>query len=194
MVIRTRGHLGQVGHGHHLAVAPQLFHKAAHGLGHGSAHARVHLVKNQCLRGTQLAGGHGNGQGNAREFPARSHLAHRTRCATCVACHQKGHVFQPALLGAGTGLQIHLELPALHAQALHGLGNGLGQQRCSLGACFGDRPGFCQVGGMGLGFCGTQAVQVCRSVQLGQLGAPGFQQGWQVFGRALVAPCQRHPE
>ena len=65
MVIGTGGDLGQVGHGQHLAVSPELLHQAAHGLGHGAAHARVDLVKNQGLCGAQLAGGDRNGQGHA---------------------------------------------------------------------------------------------------------------------------------
>ena len=64
MVVGTGGDLGQVGHGQHLPVAPQLLHQPAHGFGHCTAHAGVHFVENQRLGRAELAGGDGNGQCN----------------------------------------------------------------------------------------------------------------------------------
>ena len=65
MMIGTRRHLRQMGHRQHLAVDAKLLHQAPDGFGHGAAHARIDFVKNQGLRGAQLAGGHSNGQSNA---------------------------------------------------------------------------------------------------------------------------------
>ena len=50
VVIRTRSHLGQMGHGQHLAVVPELFHKPPHSFGYCAADSRVHLIEYQRLR------------------------------------------------------------------------------------------------------------------------------------------------
>jgi hypothetical protein len=194
VVVRAGGHLGQVGHGHDLAVAAQLLHQPAHGFGHGAAHAGIHLVKDQCLRRAQLAGGDGNGQRNARQLAARGHLAHGPRCAAGVASDQEGHVFQPALGGLRGFFQRHFKPAALHAQALHGLGDGLGQQRRGLGALARQRARFGHVGGCGFLFGGLQRAQVGCGVQLGQLFLPARQQAGQLGRRAFVAARQRHPQ
>ena len=68
VVVGAGGDLGQVGHGQDLTVLAQFFHQAAHRLGHGAAHARIDFVKNQGLGFAQLAGGHRNGQRNARQL------------------------------------------------------------------------------------------------------------------------------
>ena len=63
-------HLRQMRDGHDLPVFAKLPHEPAHGLRHRAAHAGIDFIKNQCLRLSQLAGGHGNGQGNARQLAA----------------------------------------------------------------------------------------------------------------------------
>jgi hypothetical protein len=134
VVVGAGGHLRQVGDASTWRSRPAA-HQAAHRLGHGAAHAGVHLVEDQRLRRAQLAGGDGNGQRNARQLAAGGHLAHRPRRAAGMACDQKADVFQPAWRWAAAQLfQRHFEAAALHAQALHGLGDGLGQQRRGLGA------------------------------------------------------------
>ena len=50
-----------------------------------------------------------------------------------MAGDQEDDVFQPGLHRIVGRLQLHFEATTFHAQTLHGLGNGLGQQRCDLG-------------------------------------------------------------
>ena len=103
MVVGTSGHLGQMRDSQHLAVAPQLFHQAAHGFGHSTAHARVHFVKDEGLGRAQLAGGDGNGQSDARQLATRGHLPHRPRRAACMTGHQKLHLLQAMAGGLWQG-------------------------------------------------------------------------------------------
>jgi hypothetical protein len=63
--------------GQHLAVAAQLLHEAADGLGHGAADTCIDLVEDQRLRRSQLAGGDRDGQRDARQLAARGDLADR---------------------------------------------------------------------------------------------------------------------
>ena len=93
-----------MGHCQHLAVAAQLLHQPAHGVRHRAANAGVHLIKNQCGRSTQLAGGHGNSQSDARELAPRGHFGYRARRAPRVAGDHENHVLQTALLGFFKGL------------------------------------------------------------------------------------------
>ena len=71
MVVGARGHLRQVGHAQHLAVAPQALQQPAHGGGDGTAHAGIDLVEHQRAGAAQLAGGNRNGQRQARQLTAR---------------------------------------------------------------------------------------------------------------------------
>ena len=65
LLVGESGNLGQMGYCHHLPVLAQLPHELAHRFSHGAAHTRIYLVKNECLRLSELACGDGNGQGNA---------------------------------------------------------------------------------------------------------------------------------
>ena len=135
VVVGAGGHLRQVGDGQHLAVAAQLLHQPADGFGHGAADAGIDLVEDQRLRRAQLAGGDGDGQRDARQLAARGHLAHRPRRAAGMAGHQESRRLPgPLARGLRQRLQRHFEAAALHAQALHGLRDGLGQLRRRLGA------------------------------------------------------------
>ena len=194
MLVCASGDLRQMRDRQHLPVPPELLHQLAHGMRHGAAHAGVHFVKYQGLRGTQLAGGHGNGQRHARKLAARSHLGHRARRAARVARHQELHPFQTALLRLRQGFELHHELAALHAQALHRLGNGLRQQGRGAAARLGYRFCFCQVGGVCRIGLALQLVHIGGGVELRQFGFPERQCVSQLAGRALVAPRQRHPE
>ena len=108
--------------------------------------------------------------------------------------HQKTHVFQAVLHGLRGRCQRHLKLAALHAQALHGLGDGPGQLRCSLGPGLRDAAGLLLVLPLRRLLGGLQRCQVCGGVQLLQRLAPAVLQGRQ-FGRVVpVAPRQRHPQ
>ena len=90
-------------------------------------------------------------------------------------------------------LQADIELTTLHAQALHGGGDGRGQPGCGLGAGARQLAGFGTQGGLRLLFGMLQGHQIGGRIQPVQLLFPACQQGRQ-FGRAaLVAPCQRHP-
>jgi hypothetical protein len=85
-----------VGDGQHLAVAPELLHQPADGLGHRAADTGIDLVEDQRLRRSQLAGGDGDRQRDARQLTARSHLAHRPRRRSRMAGDQERHFFQAA--------------------------------------------------------------------------------------------------
>ena len=65
MVVCTSGDLRSMGDRQHLTVTAELFHQTAHGFGNRAADTGVDFIEDQCLRGTQLAGGHGYGQGYA---------------------------------------------------------------------------------------------------------------------------------
>ena len=73
-MVGTGRHLWQMGYTEHLSVSTELFHEAAHGLGHCAAYAGINFVKNQCLRAAEFAGGDSDGQGDARQLTARGHL------------------------------------------------------------------------------------------------------------------------
>ena len=79
VVVGAGGHLRQVGHGQHLAVAAELLHQAAHRVGHGAADAGIDLVEDQRRRrlgaAAELARGHRDGQRDARQLAAGGHLA-----------------------------------------------------------------------------------------------------------------------
>ena len=70
MLVGAGGDLGQVGHRQYLAVRAQFLHQPPHRVRHRAADAGVDLVKHQGRRAAELAGGHRNGQCNAREFAA----------------------------------------------------------------------------------------------------------------------------
>ena len=194
MVVGARSHLGQVGHGEHLAVASQLLHEPAHGVGHGPAHTRVHLVEDQRGRLAQGAGGDRDRQRDARQLAARGHLADGPGACARVARHEEGHVVRAVGGRLGQLAQGHLELAAGHAQALHGLGDGGRQPGGALGPR--QRQGArCGLVGTGAGGFGLfQGHQVGCGVELLQLGLPAVQQGGQLHGAALVAPRERHPQ
>ena len=81
----------------------------------------------------------------------------------------------------------------MHAQALHGCGDLLGQTRSGVRALARQHPRLRHQRRMGLALGALQAVQVGSCVQLRQPPAPLRKHCGQVFGRALVAPCQRDP-
>jgi len=120
VVIGAGGDLGQVCDRQDLAIPAQLLHHSSHGFGHCTAHAGVHLIKNQGLRGAQLAGGDRDGQRDAGEFATGSHFGHRTRRAVGVAGHQKLNILQTVAGGFWQGFEGDFKTPTLHAQLLHG--------------------------------------------------------------------------
>ena len=124
MVIGTSGHLRQVRHCHDLSVAPQLLHQQADGFGHCAADASVNLVEYQSARAAQLAGGHGNGQSNARQLTARRYFGQRPWRAASVARHQKlGRLQAVTLRSVGWRVgrsKRNFKLTSGHAQLLHG--------------------------------------------------------------------------
>ncbi len=189
----TGSDLGQVGDGQHLAVLSQLAQQATDRVGHRTTDAGIHFVEDQgrCL--PQLAGHHRDGQGDAREFATRCHLAHRTRCDPGMTGHQEFHLFPAVGLRLVQFLQRHLEQPALHAQLLHGRGHGLGQARGAVGALLADAPAFGIKCFEGPPLAGLQGVQVERFVQPGQFGFPLRQERGQFLGQATEAPGQRQP-
>ena len=100
----------------------------------------------------------------------------------------------PARPGSASGSQRDLETAALHAQALHGLGDGLRQAGRRLLARLAERPGFLHVGLL-RGLLGVlQRLEVALRVERLQLGLPAGQQGRQLGRRALVAAGERHPQ
>ena len=90
-------------------------------------------------------------------------------------------------------LQLNLKASALHAQGLHGLGNGTGK------AWRGQRTLLRNLASLGLKvlvcslLCSAQAIHIHSSIQLTQLLLPALQQGGQFLWGALVAACQLHP-
>ena len=74
MLIGTGRHLGQVGHASTWRARAELLHQPAHGLGHGAAHARIDLVKDQRGRLAQLAGGDRDGQRMRESSPPEATL------------------------------------------------------------------------------------------------------------------------
>jgi hypothetical protein len=60
--------------------------------------------------------------------PPEATLPTGARRAAGVAGHQEGHFFEPGAAGLRQRLQLDLEAPALHAQALHGLRDGLARR------------------------------------------------------------------
>ncbi len=183
----------QVGHGHDLSVLAQLLHQPTHGLCNRTAHARIHLVKNQSLRLAELAGGHRNGKRNARQLAAGCDLAYRPRRAAAMASDQKFSLLQAMLRWLLQSGQCHLKLAALHAQALHGLRDGFGQQGRRFCAGFGNTARFFQVSRLGKLLGLFQGGQIRRRIEFFQVATPGRQQRCQ-FGRwALVTARQAHP-
>ena len=81
----------------------------------------------------QLTGGHSNRQRQARQLTARSHFANRLGRGAWVACHQKLHAVDAMRAGLCQLVQLHFKPAALHAQTLHGLGDGARE----LGGCLG---------------------------------------------------------
>ena len=179
-----------MGHGEYLAVHAELLHQAAHGFSHRAAHAGVHLVKNQGLHRTQLAGHHRYRQGNPRQFTARGHFAHGSGRAARMAGDQKANVFQPRLGRRFKRRQRHLKRAALHAQALHGFGDGSYQFWGCFLALFGNRQGFrlVRLGGGLLG--GFQGGEVGGRIESRQFFFPGGEQRGQFIRCAFVTPGQ----
>ena len=194
MVVGTGRHLGQVGHGQHLAVAAQLPHEPAHGLGHRAADAAVDLVEDQGRRLAELAGGDRDRQRDARELAAGSDLADRPRRAARMAGDQELDVFQTVRLGFGQRHQPGLEAPARHAQALHRRRDGLRQLPGRLFARGADLPGRLEQGLQGALLGVLQGIEVAAAVELGVLTLPLGQPLGQHLGLAAEAPGQRQPQ
>ena len=86
-----------------------------------------------------------------------------------------------------------VKLAALHAQTLHGGGDGLAQCRRRFGARGGDEFGLRQIRCLRAVDCALQRCQIGGRVQLLQFLPPAGQQLWQLCGRALVAARQADP-
>jgi len=89
--------------------------------------------------------------------------------------------------------QAHLEAAPLHAQALHGRSDGLGQAGRTLVAQLGQALGLFHESRFARRGFFLQTVQVAGAVNVGQLGFPVGQALGQFFGCAAVAPRQRQP-
>jgi hypothetical protein len=93
VVVGAGRDLRQVRDRQHLAVAAELLHQAADGLGDGAADAGIDLVEDQRRRRGRrrswLGAVDGDGQRDARQLAARSHLAERPRRAAGVAGDQE---------------------------------------------------------------------------------------------------------
>ncbi|EFK97707.1 hypothetical protein LDC_0237, partial [sediment metagenome] len=74
MPVGLRGYLWQMGDAKHLAALAQLAQHAADDFRDATADADIDFVKNQRTCGIGLAGDHLQGQPDARQFAARSHL------------------------------------------------------------------------------------------------------------------------
>ncbi len=83
-----------------------------------------------------------------------------------VARHQEFGLFQAVLSGLFELCQRYVEHAALHAQALHGLGDGLGELRRGLAAGLGYLAGFFEIGRLGRGFVLFKLGQVGRGIEL----------------------------
>ena len=108
--------------------------------------------------------------------------------------YQKQDLFQAALVRLRSGLQLHLKLPPLHTQALHGLGDGGGQFGRGLLAHLRN---FARLGCkscLRLLCLGQQMGAVGSGVQLRQFVFPSDVCGSQFLGAAFVAPRQGHPQ
>ena len=107
--------------------------------------------------------------------------------------HQKLHLFPAAFHGLGGTLQCHYKLATTHTQVLHGAGNRLGQQRCSLGARLGYRAGLgfigraCRINGC------LQGIEVTGGLELRELLLPLLPRGGQLPRCLFVAARQRDP-
>ena len=190
-------HLRQVRDSQHLALAAQLLHQAAHGLGHGTADTGIDLVEDQragCGVATlQLAGGDGNGERNARQLTARRHLGQRPRRATGVARHQELGRFEAERLRRVLHQQRHLEAAAGHAELLHRLRDGGTELRRGGAARTGDAARLRVERRRGVVEGMLQGIEVGRGIERTQLVFPLHKQRRQVGRRAAIAARQAHP-
>ena len=110
-----------------------------------------------------------------------------------MASDQKLGLLQPMLCWLFQRYQHDFKPAAAHAQFLHGLRNGVGQEGCGLAAQGGNLPCLLQISRFGVGFIFFQLHQVRRFIKLMQFQLPGRQQ-FRQFGRfTFVAACQADP-
>ena len=179
-----------MGYGQHLAVQSELLHELAHGVGDLAADAGIHFIEDQRGRCPQLTGGDGNGQGNAGQFAARGHLGDGAGRAAGVACNEEIDGVRAMACRLRSRGDIDDEAPALHAELLHGLRDGLAKLQSSLLAQLREARGFVLVGAARRLFGLLQGFQIFGRIQFLQLLLPAAPGGRQVLGLHAEAPCQ----
>ncbi len=90
----------------------QALHERPTVCGHRAAHAGIDLVKDQRARLAQLAGGHGNGQRDARQLAARGDLATGRGVAPGWPATRNCTLIQPVGPGSARG-SMHVKAAAL---------------------------------------------------------------------------------
>ena len=160
--------LRQVRHAQHLALLAQALQRAADGLGHRAADARIHFVEYQrrhrgCLRRHQL-----DREADARKLAARRHFGERAQRQAGMRGHLELHLLHTGGAWLVQLVQRHCEARCLHRQLRHGSSNRFRQTLRASGPHGGEFFGGSVVPGPGCGDFALDRLRIRRQLKLVQ--------------------------